>query len=292
MNMTKLVLSIDINAPAETVWNAITQDEQYRRWTSVFHEGSYFEGGWNKGDIIHFVAINEDGEKEGMYSEIAESKPNEYISIRHLGFIKNGVVDTTSDAAREWAPSYENYRLERLGDNATRFHLEMDVDESYYSMFENMWPKAMAMLKEICEENNAGPKRITVISMVGGEEGKVWAYWTDPDHIKNWNAASPDWHCPHAENDVRNGGRFKFTMAAKDGSASFDFTGEYTDVVYGNRISYVMDDGRKADTLLHFQSDKICVMTTFDAEGTNPHDLQRGGWQSILENFKKYVEEN
>ena len=290
--MSKLVLSIDIDAPANVVWNAITQDGPYRAWTSVFNESSHFIGGWNKGDIIRFAGINENGDLEGLYAEIAESIPNEYISVRHLGTFKKDEVDTTSDEVKAWAPSFENYRLEKTGPHSTRFHLDMDIHEEYYSMFENLWPKAMARLKEECEASNNGPKRITVITMVGGEEGKVWTYYTDPDHIKKWNAASSDWHCPYAENDVRNGGRFKFTMAAKDGSASFDFTGEYTDVVHGHRISYVMDDGRKADTHFTYQADKMCVMTTFDAEGTNPVDLQRGGWQSILENFKKHVEED
>jgi len=288
--MTKLVLSIDINASRETVWNAITQDAPYRIWTSVFQEGCYFEGGWNTGDSIHFLAHDEDGQLAGMASEIAESRFPEYISIHHLGYVKNGVVDTTSDAAREWAPSFENYRLEKLDENTTRFHLDMDVQEDYYTMFENLWPKAMALLKEVCEEADQSPKRITVLAMVGGEEGKVWSYWTDPDHIQKWNAASDDWHCPYAENDVRVGGRFKSTMAAKDGSMSFDFGGVYTMVVYGHRIGYTMDDGRKAEIVFSFQSDKICVIVTFDAEQVNSVELQRGGWQAILDRFKQHVE--
>ncbi|HEY3385164.1 MAG TPA: SRPBCC domain-containing protein [Saprospiraceae bacterium] len=290
--MTNLVLCIDINAPREEVWNAITQDALYRRWTSAFHEGSYFKGGWNKGDSIHFIALNEAGIPEGMASEIAESKHPEYISVRHLGYVKGDEVDTTSDAALEWAPSYENYRLEKIGEHATRFHLEMEIQENYYTMFENLWPKAMALLKDVCEEKNQDHKRITVIAMVGGEEGKVWSYWTGPDHIMKWNAASDDWHCPYAENDVRVGGRFKSTMAAKDGSMSFDFGGVYTLVDYGHRLSYTMDDGRKADIVFSFQSDKICVMVTFDAETQNSVELQRGGWQAILDRFKAYVEEN
>jgi len=290
--MTNLVLCIDINATREEVWNAITQDAPYRRWTNAFHEGSYFIGGWNKGDSIHFVALNEAGKPEGMVSEIAESKHPEYISVRHLGILTGGEVDTTSDAALEWSPSYENYKLEKIDEENTRFHLDMDIQEEYYTMFENMWPKAMAMLKDVCEENKQAQKRITVIAMIGGEEGKVWSYWTDPDHIKKWNTASDDWHCPYAENDVRVGGRFKSTMAAKDGSMSFDFSGVYTKVDYGHRLSYTLDDGRKADIVFSFQCDKICVMITFDAEQQNSIELQRGGWQAILDNFKKHVENN
>jgi len=290
--MTKLVLSIDINAPREIVWDAITQDAPYRKWTSAFQEGSHFEGGWNKGDSIYFIAPTEDGKKAGLASEIAESIKPEFISIRHLGILKDGKVDTTSNEVKEWAPSFENYRLEKTGEGTTRFHLEMDIQEDYYTMFENMWPRAMAMLKDISEETAHGPGRITVIAMVGGEEGKVWSYYTDPDHIMEWNAASPDWHCPHAENDVRVGGKFKSIMAARDGSNSFDFTGVYTNVDYGSRISYLMDDGRNADVHFNFQTDKICVMVSFETENTNTPELQRTGWQAILDNFKKHVEES
>ena len=270
MSTTKLVLSIDIKAPRETVWNAITTDALYRRWTKAFHETSHFEGGWNTGDKIHFIGINEDGKKEGMVSEIAESRFPEYISVRHLGFIKDGEIDTTSDEVKAWAPMYENYRIEKINDHLTRFHIDMDVEDDWYGMFENMWPKALALLKDVCEENNPGPKTVTVISMVGGEEGKVWAYYTDPDHVRRWNNASDDWHCPSAENDLRVGGRFKYTMAARDGSMSFDFAGTYTAVDVGQRIAYTMDDGRKAEVRFPFQMDKICVITNFEAEGTNP----------------------
>ena len=289
--MTKLVLSIDINAPREIVWDAITQDEMYRKWTSAFSEGSFFEGGWNKGDAIHFLMINEAGVKEGMVAEIAESRHPEYISVHHLGMIKGSEVDTTSDAVREWAPAFENYRLEKTSERTTRFHLDMDIQDNYLVMMENMWIKALALLKDLCEEKANGPGRITVIALIAGEEGKVWAYWTDPDHIKIWNTASDDWHCPYAENDVRVGGKFKSTMAAKDGSMSFDFSGVYTNIVYGHRIAYTMDDGRNADIDFSFQSDKICVMVNFEAEQTNSVDLQRTGWQAILDNFKRHVEE-
>ena len=290
--MEKLILSMDINAPRETVWDAITQDASYRRWTSVFQPTSHFTGGWKEGDSIHFVGINEDGQKEGMVSEIAASRYPEHISIRHLGLLRNGEVDTTSDDVKAWAPSFENYTLEKIADHKTRFHLEMDINEDYYSMFENLWPKAMAMMKDICEEKAGAPTRITVVAMVGGEEGKVWAYWTDPDHITKWNFASDDWHCPKAENDVRVGGKIKATMAAKDGSMSFDFEGTYTRVDYGERLDYVLGDGRTVEVLFTFQSDKICVIENFEAETTNPPDMQRAGWQAILDNFKKHVVED
>lgn len=149
--MKKINLDIVINAPREAVWDAIVDDSNYRTWTRVFQETSYFEGGWKKGDTIRFIGINEKGEKEGMVSEIAESIYPEYISIKHLGFIVNGVDDTTSEEIRKWAPSFENYTLEKLEENKTLFKLDMDTTDEFYDMFMDLWPKALAKLKEVGE---------------------------------------------------------------------------------------------------------------------------------------------
>jgi hypothetical protein len=151
--MKKINFEILINARPEDVWNAVVDEAKYRIWTSAFQEGSYFEGGWNKGDAIRFIALNEKGEKEGMVSEIAESRYPEYISIRHLGFILHGVEDTTSEAIRKWAPSYENYTFEPVGDK-TLFKLDMDATEEYYDIFMQMWPKALEKLKQVSEQNS------------------------------------------------------------------------------------------------------------------------------------------
>jgi len=151
--MKKLHLEININASPEVVWNAVVTDEMYRKWTDVFQPGSqsHFEGGWNKGDAIRFIGLNDKGEKEGMVSEIAESTYPEYISIRHLGFIMNGVEDTTSDAIKKWAPSYENYTFKKNDDGTTTFILDMDATEEFYQIFSELWPKALQALKTLCE---------------------------------------------------------------------------------------------------------------------------------------------
>ena len=288
--MNKLVLSIDINATREAVWNAITGDESYRRWTSAFSEGSHFVGGWNTGDSIHFLGPNEDGIMAGMVSQIAESVEPELIIIRHLGMIKGDEIDMTSDLVKSWTPSLETYKLERLSDHKTRFHMDLDIPAEYYDMMEAMWIKAMAILKDVAEENPNAPRRITVATLVKAEEGKVWTYYTEPDHIKKWNAASDDWHCPAAENDLRIGGRFNYKMAAKDGSVSFDFAGKYTDLHYGHSFSYVLDDNRTVDVVFSYQAEKMCVIVNFETETENSPELQRAGWQAILDRFKEYVE--
>jgi translation elongation factor EF-4 len=152
--MKKINLAITINAPREAVWDAIVNDSKFRQWTSVFTETSYFEGSWNKGDTIRFLAINEKGEKEGMVSEIAESRYPEYISIKHLGYIVNGVDDTTSEEIRKWAPAFENYTLETFEEDKTLFKLDMDVEDRFFDMFMELWPKALAKLKEVSETDS------------------------------------------------------------------------------------------------------------------------------------------
>jgi uncharacterized protein YndB with AHSA1/START domain len=133
---------------------------------------------------------------------------------------------------------------------------------------------------------------ITVKTTVNAPVEKVWECWSAPEHITKWCQASNDWHAPNAENDLQTGGKFKTTMAAKDGSMSFDFEGVYSDVQPHKLIAYSMSDGRKVSITFDADGDKTHVTETFDPEDTNPIEMQRGGWQAILDNFKKYTEEN
>lgn len=135
-------------------------------------------------------------------------------------------------------------------------------------------------------------KKITVQSNVNAPVEKVWDYWNTPEHIKKWNAASPDWHTPKSENDLRVGGRFTSRMEAKDGSFGFDFGGTYDEVVEYQSIRYTMDDGRQTEITFSSDGNGTKVVETFDAETQNPAEMQQAGWQSILDNFKKYTEEN
>ncbi len=134
------------------------------------------------------------------------------------------------------------------------------------------------------------PTKITVEATVNAPVEKVWKSWSEPQHIKNWCAASEDWHAPKAENDLRTGGIFSTRMEAKDGSFGFDFGGIYDNVKKNELIEYTMGDGRKVS--VHFKSNgsQTEIVETFDAEATNPIEMQRGGWQAILDNFKKYTE--
>lgn len=133
---------------------------------------------------------------------------------------------------------------------------------------------------------------ITVQNTINASIDKVWEFWTQPEHIKNWSFASAEWHTPYAENDLRAGGKFKSTMAAKDGSMSFDFGGEYTLVENHKAIEYVLDDGRKVEITFTETPDGVEIIQSFDPETQNSEEMQQGGWNAILDNFKSYVEQN
>ncbi|MBW8685241.1 SRPBCC family protein [Chitinophaga rhizophila] len=131
---------------------------------------------------------------------------------------------------------------------------------------------------------------VTIETTIQAPVSKVWEYWNKPEHITQWAFASEDWHAPKAENDLRTGGKFSTTMAAKDGSFSFDFGGEYTDVKENKLIEYTLGDGRKVSVLFSTMGDSTKVVQTFETEEENPVEMQRDGWQAILDNFNRYTE--
>lgn len=132
---------------------------------------------------------------------------------------------------------------------------------------------------------------VTVHVLVRKPIGKVWKYWTEPEHIVNWNFASDDWHTSQADSDLRDGGSFCYRMEAKDGSMGFDFEGVYNHIVTNSRIVCTLGDGREVSIDFVDIDGHTEVIESFEAEKTNPVELQRTGWQAILKNFKKYAEE-
>ncbi|HEY6502963.1 MAG TPA: SRPBCC family protein [Chitinophagaceae bacterium] len=133
---------------------------------------------------------------------------------------------------------------------------------------------------------------ITVENTINAPVQKVWECWTKPEHVTQWNNASDDWHTPWAKNDLRAGGSFSVRMEAKDGSMGFDFGGVY-DVVRPNEyIGYTLGDGRKVNISFTPAGNTTKVVESFEAEDMNSVELQQGGWQAILDNFKKYTEAN
>jgi uncharacterized protein YndB with AHSA1/START domain len=135
-------------------------------------------------------------------------------------------------------------------------------------------------------------EKITVETTIHAPIEKVWEYFNNPEHIIKWNSASEDWHTPKAENDLRAGGSFSYRMEAKDGSFGFDFGGIYDTVDTHKYIAYTLGHNRKVSITFEKKGDNIHVSETFEAEHQNPIEMQKGGWQMIINNFKKHVESN
>lgn len=152
--MEKLHASIVINAPVEKVWHTMLDDTTYREWTKAFNPGSYYQGSWDEGAEILFLGSSPDGERGdegGMVSRIAKNRPYEFISIEHLGIIKNGEKDFDSDEVKKWTPAFENYTFTEK-DGGTEVTVDVDVADEYLDEFNEMWPKALQVLKELAEK--------------------------------------------------------------------------------------------------------------------------------------------
>ena len=144
--LSRLTYSTTINAPKEIVWRTMLEDETYRQWTSVFHQGSYAVTDWKEGSKALF--LGPDG--SGMVSRIAEHRPNEFLSLEHQGVVKDGIEDTSSAEVRKWAGARENYTLREDGGRST-LTVDMDTSDEHKTYFEETWPKALAALKELSE---------------------------------------------------------------------------------------------------------------------------------------------
>jgi uncharacterized protein YndB with AHSA1/START domain len=144
--MNKVRFETVIEAPAEKVWNTMLAPDTYRQWTAEFDPGSYYEGSWQTGDRIRFLSSSGDG----MSAVIAENRPHEFLSIKHVGLVKDGVEDTDSAEVRKWAPAFENYSLTQ-SESRTRLRVDMDVTAEFEEFMQRTWPKALARLKAICE---------------------------------------------------------------------------------------------------------------------------------------------
>jgi uncharacterized protein YndB with AHSA1/START domain len=143
--LKRLQWSVDISAPPSTVYQTLVEPESYGQWTAAFGDGLYFEGSWQQGQRMRFLTPG----GEGVISEVAENRPDEFISLRHIGYIAGGVEDTTSEAIRAWAPAYENFTL-TAAPQGTKLTVEQDMTDEFDGMVE-AWPKALARLKALCE---------------------------------------------------------------------------------------------------------------------------------------------
>jgi hypothetical protein len=139
---------ISINAPREKVWNVLWNDSSYRAWTSVFAEGSHAETDWKKGSKVLFL----DNKGRGMVSVVAEKIPNQFMSFKHLGEVKDGVEDTSSERVSQWAGALENYSLKTVN-GKTELTVDMNITDEFMDYFLNTWPRALDKVKELAEKN-------------------------------------------------------------------------------------------------------------------------------------------
>ena len=275
--MKQITFSITINASAEKVWFSLWNKNNYENWTSVFYEGSCAVSDWNKDSKIHFLSP----EGSGMFSIISEMIPNEKITFLHQGEVKDNVEQ---EVKNEWLGSEESYTLiEEKGQ--TILNVTLTLDEKWQDYFKETFPKALEKVKQDAENNLI--KTITVQTLIDKPLAEVWDKYTQPQHIVNWNFASDDWYCPKAENDLKNKGSFSYRMEAKDGSMGFDFEGTFNEINPLKKIKYTIGN-RKVDVTFQEFDKKTLVVVTFEPENENSIFLQRDGWQSILNNFKKY----
>jgi uncharacterized protein YndB with AHSA1/START domain len=278
--MTYKEFSIEINASPEKVWFALWDDWHFRLWTNIFYEGSYMVTTWKEGGKVHFLSPG----GEGMFSLLELNQPCEKMHFRHIGTIKNFEEQPRDEESELWKGSREYYSLS-VKDGVTLLHVSVDIPDQFLDFTLETFPKGLAIVKQMAENF-----MITVTARIDKSVDEVWEKWTAPKHIAEWNYASDDWHSPYAENDLKKGGKFLTRMEAKDGSFGFDFWGIYDQVDINREIRYTMGDGRKAKITFTSLENKTEITESFEAESTNSPELQRNGWQAILNNFRNYCE--
>jgi len=281
--MKKLNFSISINATAKKVWQVLWSDATYRQWTNPFYEGSYAVSDWKQGSKILFLGPSGDG----MFSTIEEVIPFEKMVFIHEGEVKDFKEQPGTKGSEAWKGSRESYTLKEEN-GKTNLEVSLESANEFADYFAQAFPKALEIVKQLSEK----PVVITIEAEVAAPIEKIWEHWTEPSHIVKWNNASDDWHTTRATNDLKVGGQFLSRMEAKDGSFGFDFVGTYTAIEPKKKIEYKIADGRKVAVDFIKQPGSYKIVSQFEAEEENPIEMQQGGWQAILNSFKKDVEKN
>jgi uncharacterized protein YndB with AHSA1/START domain len=278
--LQQLHFETTIKATQERVWEMLWHKFAYPIWTAPFAPDCFFTSDWLLGSSIHFMGSN----GNGIYGVIEKLIEGEQVSFKHLGIIQNNEPQLSE---APWQDLYETYTLLKTNE-AIVLKVELSCIEDYQTFFIDHFPKALDIIKNMAEHKIYIP--ITISTVITAPIEKVWMYFITPSHIIQWNNASDDWHTTAAEVDLKIDGKFSAIMAAKDGSISFDFWGIYTKIIHNTLLEYKLGDGRNVTTQFIRNDTTVTIKQTFDAENENSIILQEGGWQAILNNFKKHTE--
>ena len=275
--MTRKDFEILIDARPDIIWFCLWDLYHYRIWTGTFCEGSYaVTDNWEEGTRVHFLTP----EGKGMYSDISLHLPEQAMIFTHQGIIENF---REIPGATSWTGAREQYSL-KDSDNQIRLHVQLDLDENHLAYFEQVFPPALQRIKELAEN-----PVITISEEINKSPQLVWKWFTQPEHIIHWNAASDDWATVAAQVDLQEGGRFCYRMEALDQSAGFEFCGTFTRIVPNVAIHYKIDDGRTVEILFTETPNGTCITERFQPENINDPFEQRDGWQQILTRFRNYA---
>lgn len=280
--MKRIQLEHTFHTSPEQLWEIIVDADYYRFWTEAFSVSSDFVGEWSEGSKIRFVTTDDSGNESGMLSEIVASVWPEFISIRHLGLVMNGVEDYDSPTVKEWTPAFENYRLIKKADGMCTFELVQDIPKTEVEMFIQSWQKAFERIALLLGNIERTGKVITLMERSSHRPAEIWDKLVTPEKVMTWNFASNDWHCPKATNDLVVGGEFHYEMAAVDGSMSFDFWGTFTEIEIEKQLNFKLGDGRNVSIEIIEKPYGCLIEERFEPELENNLHLQRSGWQSIL----------
>lgn len=288
---TKNTLTIrrEFAAGRQLVWDCHTKSELLNQWfapaplTTITKSMDFRDGGhW------HYAMVDPQGTEYWGYTEYLTVKPIDYYTS--LDGFSNGAGEINKDLPRaNWRVVFSDKGNNTVAETVVSYHSLSDLEKVVQMGMEKGMKLTLEKLDNLL---SAIANKVTVTTTVDAASGKVWDYYTKPEHITKWNFADPSWHCPSATNDLRPGGRYSARMEARDGSFGFDLEGIYDEVVIGTKLSSAMPNGRHVTVVINSVGNKTEVTISFDPESENPIEMQKMGWQAILDNFKRYAEAN
>jgi uncharacterized protein YndB with AHSA1/START domain len=275
-------------APRQLVWDCYTKSELLNQWfapkplTTKTKSMEFREGGhW------HYAMVDPNGTEYWGLTEFLTIQPIDFYTSTDAFCNAEGEINEDLPRAK-WLVTFTGEDQNTLVETLVTYTSLQDLETVINMGMEQGMAATLEKLDELLIKMT---EQITVTATIDADAKKVWDYYTNPQHIVNWNFADPSWHCPNAVNDMTVGGTYRARMEAKDGSFGFDFEAVYTEIVAGEHFTYEFG-GRKATVKVHPVDNQTEIIVAFDPETENPIELQRGGWQSILNNFKSYTESN